>query len=479
MKTDVFLCYRRYSAQTAKLFKRYLLKHHFNGEVWYSDSEAYGNYKLDPPSLIGEAECAIILIDPNFTFNFLGNEDAKDCITAIEIVEILKKKLIDDTFRITPVLIDRQNTLSAEESEIICTLLRNEGIPNPEDAVKLISQSNALRFSTAYDDEDELFAAISFHMLPDEFYKSHRPKGNFYFGVIPTTVDIIIWDSLNYIDPHNILFLNTPVTFSLYRKIEKTKVDLDYEEQNNKVISLVGTDTILNDETEEKILSIRFQAIDYRLFYKTLQMWEQFELNRKLADFDWRSDLYQIPNGMGLAFMVLTSDQKMLFTRRSKKRKVRSEEYDCSIVEGLKKSGKSKEDQSYDINDENYLMHEMKRAFREEICAEDENLVIRIYGLALDKSYGQWNLVGTISTSLSSDEILRKHPMRDDTYEDNQMLFVPYTDEKGNLSLSELESQLRLYRGDRLWDMALTPLYAALLQVGFTSQQIDSMTQNI
>ena len=70
MNIDVFICYRRYTAQTAKLFKKYLVKHHFSGEVWYSDSEVYGNYKSDPSDLISSAECAIIFIDPKFTDGF-------------------------------------------------------------------------------------------------------------------------------------------------------------------------------------------------------------------------------------------------------------------------------------------------------------------------------------------------------------------------------------------------------------------------
>ena len=42
METDIFLCYRRTGAQTAKLFKRYLESMQFGGKVWYSDDEIYG-----------------------------------------------------------------------------------------------------------------------------------------------------------------------------------------------------------------------------------------------------------------------------------------------------------------------------------------------------------------------------------------------------------------------------------------------------
>ena len=34
-QTDIFLCYRRPGAQTAKLFKRYLLRRNLPADVWY------------------------------------------------------------------------------------------------------------------------------------------------------------------------------------------------------------------------------------------------------------------------------------------------------------------------------------------------------------------------------------------------------------------------------------------------------------
>ena len=67
MFTDVFLCYRKPSAQTAKLFKRYLEKSKFPALVWYSNGEVLGNYKKDIPVLVGTAKCAVIFINNRFT----------------------------------------------------------------------------------------------------------------------------------------------------------------------------------------------------------------------------------------------------------------------------------------------------------------------------------------------------------------------------------------------------------------------------
>ena len=337
--TDVFICYRRYSAQTAKLFKRYLEQHHFSGDVWYSDSEICGNYKSDIPSLINSAKCTVVFIDPKFTFNFLNDEVHEECITAIEIVAIIKRKLQDDSFRIIPVYVDREPHLSEKESEIIRLLLSKAETDNPEESVKLISQSNADHFMTSRDYEDNLFSSLSRKMLPNEYYKSRMPRGNYAFGLRKTSIDVVLWDSDKNIDAQNISFEVDTLDSPLYTKIEHRKSNMEYESQNNKMISLVGIKVVLSDDTEEKELFIRYKEIEYRLFHKTLTMWDAFELDKEIAMFDWHSDLYLIPNAMGLAFMVLTSDNRMIFTRRSKKRHVRSGEYDCSIVEGLKPFG--------------------------------------------------------------------------------------------------------------------------------------------
>ena len=324
-----------------------------------------------------------------------------------------------------------------------------------------------------------MFSSISSKMLPDDYYLKNTPRGNFYFGAISTAVDIVLWDSFAAIESKNIYFEKTNLRIPLYDQIKHTRSDLSFEPQNNKMISLVGTDVVLNNDTEEKILHVRYQNIEYRLFYKTLSLWNQFELNKVITMFDYRSGVYQIPNAMGLAFMVITSDKRMLFTRRSLKRRVRSGEYDCSIVEGLKPFGKNSKGEQYDTNSEYFLDFEIHRAFREEVCTSDNDLDIRIYGLVLDKKYGQWNFVGTIITPLSSEEIKHAHSLRDDTYEENEMEFVSFVNGNGEITMSQIKQHLRLYISEGMWDMALSAIYASLRCVGFTETQIHDMTKEL
>ena len=109
----------------------------------------------------------------------------------------------------------------------------------------------------------------------------------------------------------------------------------------------------------------------------------------------------------------------------------------------------------------------------------DNDLDIRIYGLVLDKKYGQWNFVGTIITPLSSEEIKHAHSLRDDTYEENEMEFVSFVNGNGEITMSQIKQHLRLYISEGMWDMALSAIYASLRCVGFTETQIHDMTKEL
>lgn len=178
---------------------------------------------------------------------------------------------------------------------------------------------------------------------------------------------------------------------------------------------------------------------------------------------------------MGLAFMVITADNKMLFTRRSKDRGIRPNEYDCSIVEGLKIKSIDSSGNEYSINDDKYIEKEILRAFREEICYVD-SLKIKICGLVCDKKYGQWNFVGTIYTDYTAEDIERLHATRADTYESTYMEFADFTSGR-NISVAKLKPFVRKYITSGMWGMAFVPFYAALLEVGFTSGDVNALTE--
>lgn len=475
-KVDILLCYRRPGAQTAKLFKRYLTEHDFPGYIWYSDSEPLGNYKTDIPALVDEAECAVLFIDPNFTVRFLDSDDVQECITALEIVEIAKKKIANPDFKLITVLLDREKGITPEESAVLQTLFERAGIENPRQAVLLFSQNNTVFFSTALGDEKYLTNHVSQNLFSNEFYRLRRKQGNFFFGKKTTYADVVLWDDKNGIHMDNILFSLTPQKIPLYDKISRFRSNLEYEVQNNDMVSLLEVSTVLSDNEEQKVVDFRYQTVEYKLFYKTIQLWQQLGLDQVMSSFDWRTDVYPIPNAMGLAFMVITSDNKLVFTKRSAARKIRPNEYDCSIVEGLKLEGTDRQNNPYCISDEVYLQNEVLRAFEEEICELSDLPRIKVAGIVLDKEYGQWNVVGTIRTDYTAEQISQLHALRGDTYEVIAMEFVPFAREDGTLSLTVLKNAFQSKLQGKMWSMALTVTYAALREVGFSTQDIYELS---
>lgn len=471
--TDVFLCYRRRGAQTAKLFKRYLVEKSFPGAVWYSDAEVLGNYRNDIDELVNDAECAIIFIDPDFTTGFLEENNTVECITALEILAIAQKLYIDPTFNVLTVYLDRPTGFTPDEIAILETLCTKHKCAEPIEIVRNLTQRNMVPFATATDNEDELFYDLSQRMLPDSFYQTQKALGNFHFGRVHTQADVVVWDEKIGILPENIIFELTSETPGIYRRVQRSRASVEHEIQNNTMLSFVEQDVVLEADSEEKILTIRYNKVDYRTYSKALELWEQLEFNKLISSYDWRSDTYPIPNAMGLALMVLTADQSFVFTRRSPRRKIRPHEYDCSIVEGLR----LEELEGYHIDDEDYIRNEIVRAFREEVCSDSTDLIVEVNGLVLDRQYGQWNLVGTLTTPLTSKEIEAWHCVREDTFEDNEMFYVSYVDDNGELTTNALSSQIgKMLRTDS-WAMAYTAVYAGMRKAGFTNEQIEQTVE--
>ena len=476
METDIFLCYRRTGAQTAKLFKRYLESMQFGGKVWYSDDEIYGNYKFDIPELIQTAKCAVLFVDKNFTKNFIENEQEYECITALEIIEIEKRLQSDEKFRIFLVALDCKG-FSLEAQNDLSVLFERANICT-ERSVAHFAQSNVISFETAKDDEYVLFERLSQELLLDVMLKRNPIKGNFYFGKRGTMADVIVWDVENGISGNDISFELSEETIALHRKIENIRFSQSHEIQNNQMISLTYLDVNLSDNEEKKSIVIQYLPIKYRLFQKTLRIWNVAGLNlgQKVNQYTIEKGKYEIPNAMGLAFMVITSDNQLIFTKRSSKRAIRPNEYDCSIVEGLKIEVVSELYGDYDIFDEEYVNKEIHRAYREEMCPHDENLEIKITGIVLDKEYGQWNIVGIIRTPESAEDLIRRHSVRSDTYEYIHMRAVPFYDSEGNKTLVHLKKMFPEFIKYKMWGMGFVVLYAALIELGFKETEIDEVS---
>ena len=461
MTTDIFLCYRRAGAQTAKLFKKYLEKENFSADIWYSDLENHGHLIKDIPSLIGSAQSAVLFIDKNFTYNF----DSEECITALEIIEIVKRACADPNFRIFEVFLNRDDhEFTNEEKSALARILKTM-----EQHLSVLTKRNALAFNIYSDDEENLAKKLIPHLLPPEYYEKSIRPGSFSFGHIPTYVDIAFCDFKKNIELNDVAFSIDNRTIKTYRDIQRFPFSEKREIQNNTMISFVGADVVLSDDEENKTVLVRYQTIKYDLFNKTIQLMGMAQLGlwKIISNYQLEDEAFLIPNAMGLSLMVVTADQKLLLTKRSTQRVIRSAQYDVSIVEGLKIEG---------IDEDNYLESEIIRAYNEEICETTSALDIHCSALVLDKEYAQWNFVGTIFTQQTSEDILRTHATRDDTYERNEIIFVP-CEKNVEEKVAIMRKYLSRFIHGKMWGMGLFTLYSTLRILGFSEAEIAEISK--
>ncbi len=458
---DIFLCYRGRGAQTAKLFKRYMTSRKYDS-VWYSDHEVYGNYKKDIPDLISAAKCAVLFITDNFFHNFIPDENNPksidnpiECITLLEIIEIERKLQIDNDFKIVTVFLDRE-AITIDEQNILRKVFNDAGILT-EDSVNHFAQSNIVKFNTRKDIEEDLFESLYNSILSSEYFND-KLIGNFEFCQNKTTVDIIVQD---FKKPISIAFVEFSDEIDFYNKVERINSNVVNAKQNDDMISVVKCNSTRESNTDNLEIEILFKTIEYRLFNKCIQLWdnERLKISEKIYNYDCEEELYCIPNAMGLALMVITSDNYLVFSKRSLQRAIRTGEYDCSIVEGLKIEVDEPPFFDYDIFDENYIINECHRAYKEEISDKDSKITVNLNGIILDKQYGQWNIVGTIYTDRTREQLIQEHPLRRDTYEKNQLIFVPLEKEMILKKVTE-------FKRVGLWDTALAVLKLTLLRHG-------------
>lgn len=154
-KCRIFFCYRQSGSETAKYMKSYLksVPDKSYGRVWYSDDENLGNYNLDIPVLIGQADIFVLFLAEGFTEYFLtpdgranvtGYGDHPACITAKEIIEIERQRQMRDVAILT-VNIDGYG-LTDSDVDRLARLFEDAGILR-EDSVGFYKNLNTNHYS--------------------------------------------------------------------------------------------------------------------------------------------------------------------------------------------------------------------------------------------------------------------------------------------------------------------------------------------
>ena len=158
-KCRIFFCYRGEGSETAKHLKNSLksVKDKNYGRIWYSDEENVGNYELDVPVLIGQAEIFVLFLAKGFTDYFLNEENKANivakgknspCVTAKEIIEIEKQRQIRNITVLT-VNIDGYS-LTQDDLNVFKTIFKEVGIwrEDSESFYKSLNRNVYLRRQT-------------------------------------------------------------------------------------------------------------------------------------------------------------------------------------------------------------------------------------------------------------------------------------------------------------------------------------------
>jgi hypothetical protein len=117
-----------------------------------------------------------------------------------------------------------------------------------------------------------------------------------------------------------------------------------------------------------------------------------------------------LSQGVGIVLTVVTSDEKIVLTRRKQDTGIRPNELDVSVVEAIdpyqdatdNSNGVENRHKSID------LYKAASRGLKQELGLGVKPDQIHLLGFGVDLDYYQWNIIGIVETDLTSDQILEK-----------------------------------------------------------------------
>lgn len=322
-----------------------------------------------------------------------------------------------------------------------------------------------------------------FSKLSKSFYRFYyrivpvksKMTATFSFGIKPTEIIIIDGNGKLSYAPNDIIstIVPSPIQHIQEFAIFHSQFIDELKEKQKKGIAVPWNGSLLSLHKFGISRTQNDEAMKLRLFlYKTDYYTVSTiinnlcavsptgkKLNEYINAFSFDSmDAYPLPNGIGICMSVITKDRKIIFAKRSSSSGFRSSESDISIVEGINPSA--------DVRNNSVDFRNVAvRAFFEEICeTSEENLDINILGFVFDKKYNQWNIIGSIDTSLTQQDII----------------FERNTGTVGKWELSAMDfikldlKEIMLYcASHKMWDMALITLYFTLVFNGFNKKAIN------
>ncbi|MGQ0838030.1 hypothetical protein [Actinokineospora sp.] len=153
-----------------------------------------------------------------------------------------------------------------------------------------------------------------------------------------------------------------------------------------------------------------------------------------------------LANGVGVALVGFTDDDRLLLTRRRPSTRARPGERDVSVVEGMhtlldRKVGGTLSAYTTAV-----------RGCREELGVDIAEEDVRLLGFAVDMTYYQWNFLGLVDLRRSAGEVLEAQLLHAKDRWESRLEPVP---------IDPVAVFTRI-RADGIWDLGLVAAYLAL-----------------
>lgn len=173
-----------------------------------------------------------------------------------------------------------------------------------------------------------------------------------------------------------------------------------------------------------------------------------------------------LSNGFGVAIVVITSDNKVILTRRSIDSGIRPNELDISIVEAIHMPTDAGGNGSHKGPD---LYKTAIRGAKEELGLNVgvEDVKLLCYGV--DYKYYQWNMLGIIESNSNSTQIMS-----------NRTRGISGKWELDNLQFYnfEIKEIMNIIKNESIWDTGKAALYMALVH-RYGKERVDKVANKI
>ena len=202
------------------------------------------------------------------------------------------------------------------------------------------------------------------------------------------------------------------------RELQKKEQGLKHM-YNTHQVALTNAFQTNSDFVEKPYPVFHFKRSDYYNFQATVgsldtqilsngkTIREEY-IDNEIQDLHLPSSI--LSQGVGMVLTVVTADERIILTRRRHDTGIRPNELDVSVVEAIDPYQDALDD-SYGVENKYKTIDLYKAAFRglkEELGIIVKPDQIHLLGFGVDLDYYQWNIIGTVETELTSEQVLEK-----------------------------------------------------------------------